>query len=50
MNKYDNEDMGVETMLPNDIIALLVMKEPMIDNSINNTEPPLDEYESAMAA
>lgn len=47
MRKYEDENIGFETLLPSDIVDLL---HPVIDDSRGEAESGLDEHELAMAA
>jgi len=50
MKNYDDKTIGVETMVPKDVIDLLNLKKKAIDERTNETDSPLDEHELAMVA
>ncbi len=50
MKKYDDENIGFETVLPNEIIELLHTQQAVIKESKSLVDSPLDEHELAMAA
>lgn len=50
MKNYDDEAIGFETLLPIEVVELLLMNSPVIDKAPKLLDYPLDEHELAMAA
>ncbi len=50
MKKYNDEYIGFETLLPNEIIELLHNQKAVIKEPQSLADSPLDEHELAMVA
>lgn len=50
MKKHDEEHIGLETLLPKEVVEFLNNNNPVNHDSIDSFDHELDEHELAMAA
>jgi len=50
MKKYDEEYIGLETLLPKEVVEFLHVNDPVKQDSVESFDYVLDEHELAMVA